>query len=411
MDLIKFTKRSFSFLYKDNDFFVDKLFHRHTTLLLGFFVSISTFKRLYMSPINCWIPAELRRYEKFINKYCWVKGTRYVEQHYDSRVFSFNAKNENLLLYYQWVHLFLLVQAFLFYLPKLVWVYLSQKVLDYDLYNLVDAARIYFNFSYKRETISQYLCANLNPCNLNKKKDNLLCKNIKEILKKNENAFEKGKLNTDIYLSYYSLEKSKFSRSTLLIAYIMVKVLYLFLAIIQLFLMNYFLSNRSNFFYAREILDKVLSGESELNETDSRVFPRVAVCDVNIRENGARNSYHEYNFNCVLSLNIFNEKILMILYFWILFFLIPICILDLLKWIKRFTLKQSYFNYKFVKKHLKIYRKFYGRNERCLLNLFSRYYIEPNSIFILRLFESNSNSLVISELLNEMWKTFVGKIK
>lgn len=59
---------------RDNDFFIDRLSHRHSTKILIVFVILATFKRFFTSPINCWVPAELKRYEKYINKYCWIKG-------------------------------------------------------------------------------------------------------------------------------------------------------------------------------------------------------------------------------------------------------------------------------------------------------------------------------------------------
>lgn len=90
----------------DNDFFSDRLSHRHTTKIVVVFILLATLKRLFSSPINCWVPAELKRYEKYINRYCWIKGTYYVDQHYDLNAFTVEARSESLLQYYQWVAFF-----------------------------------------------------------------------------------------------------------------------------------------------------------------------------------------------------------------------------------------------------------------------------------------------------------------
>ena len=74
---------------RDNDFFSDRLSHRHTTKILVVFLVLATFKRFFAQPISCWVPAELRRYEKFINRYCWQEGTYYVDQIYEVKKISF----------------------------------------------------------------------------------------------------------------------------------------------------------------------------------------------------------------------------------------------------------------------------------------------------------------------------------
>jgi hypothetical protein len=38
--------------FRDNDYFSDRLSHRHTTQLIIVFIIISTFKRFYQSPVD-----------------------------------------------------------------------------------------------------------------------------------------------------------------------------------------------------------------------------------------------------------------------------------------------------------------------------------------------------------------------
>lgn len=42
-----------------------------------------------------------------MNRYCWLKGTYYVNQNYDLNTLSIEAREETLLYYYQWVTYFI----------------------------------------------------------------------------------------------------------------------------------------------------------------------------------------------------------------------------------------------------------------------------------------------------------------
>jgi hypothetical protein len=135
---IKINKRQI----KDNDFFSDRLCHRHTNFLILILLVISSFKRYFSAPVTCWVPFELRRYEKYINKYCWIKGTFYLKDFDNLEEITNNEQHETLIRYYQWVQFILLFQAFLFYFPRILWTIASEKLLDYDLFEMIDAGKL-----------------------------------------------------------------------------------------------------------------------------------------------------------------------------------------------------------------------------------------------------------------------------
>ena len=290
---------------QNNDFFSDRISHRHTTSIILVFIVLVTFKRLFSNPINCWIPAELRRYEKYINRYCWIKGTYYVNQNYDLNVLSIEARDETLLYYYQWVYIFLLLQAGLFYFPKVLWFFLSSRLLDYDLINLVDAAKKHEFYGYDQKRIIDYLCSNVNHqytwlTDANKK----ISKHIQDKIEQQE---ENSMTNIDKFREYVQLRIHKFRKSGLTISYLFVKVLYLMVAIFQIYFMNRFLSNKKNAFYGLQILKTILSGQADLvHQSDSKIFPRVTICDIRTKE---LSTDHLYTVQCILSFNLFNERI------------------------------------------------------------------------------------------------------
>jgi hypothetical protein len=385
------------------DFFSDRMSHRHTTTILLVFIILVTFRRFYSSPINCWVPAELKRYEKYINRYCWIKGTFYVKQNYDLNVLSVEARDESLLQYYQWVQFFLLIQAFLFYMPRIVWHYVSHRILDYDLSNMVDAAVKHECFPNNQSALLRYLCSHLNDehtwTSADKHKLNLeLNAKINSLA---ENAKEASNFKDFVVFQY-----RKFSRSLLTMSYVMVKLLYLIVALLQIYLMNVFLSNRKYSFYGYQVLQTILSGEADLGgQSDSRIFPRVTVCDIKTIELGTD---HLYTVQCILSFNLFNERIYAFLWFWIVAVVVPFTCIDIFRWLRRLLVYSTRFNYQFIKDRLRIYDtlKRGDPKQRHLVRLFAEHYVSTDGVFVLRLIEHNSNAMVVSELINEMWKHF-----
>lgn len=87
---------------KANDFLIDRLSYKFTTTILCGFAVLCGIKTSYSVPIICWIPAQLRRYERAITAYCYANNTYYVPDH--QRVPSTsNERYEGLIIYYQWL--------------------------------------------------------------------------------------------------------------------------------------------------------------------------------------------------------------------------------------------------------------------------------------------------------------------
>jgi len=239
-------------LSRNSDFFSDRLFHTHTNRILIIFIILSTFKRLFSNPLTCWVPADLKRYEKYMNRYCWIRGTYYVNQSYDLNKLSIEDRDESLLHYYQWVYFFLIIQAFLFYMPRMLWCFITNKLLDYDLYNMVDAAIKHDLYSNDTNIILKYLSANFDH-----QFKYLPLKNYERFVyvenKINPNFSSNNESINQIIPTYFDKFAWQFKKTFLTLVYIFIKILYLLVSLFQLHAMNSILSNKNYSFYGKKI--------------------------------------------------------------------------------------------------------------------------------------------------------------
>ena len=381
---------------RNNDFFADRLSHRHTTKVLLVFVVLASFKRFFSSPVSCWVPAELRRYEKFINRYCWLKGTYYVDQTYEANTLSIEARAESLLHYYQWIYFFLIFQAFLFYAPRILWHFVSGKLLDYDLVNMVDAAIKHDSYSYNQSKILTYLSATMTHA-YGYWTSSAESERTHRLVADSAAAANQP--------SAFRTIGRRLSKCVLTFSYVMVKALYLLNAMMQIYMMNALLSSKRHAFYGFEVLQTILRGEADLvQKSDSKIFPRITVCDVKTNELGTE---HVHTVQCILSFNLFNERIYAFLWFWIFCVVVPFTLIDLAKWTVRLVAGSALdSNYRFVKQHVKIYNAIDSDEDKRLLKLFVDLYLGVDGLFIFRLLEHNSNSIVVSDLISKMWRQF-----
>ncbi|KHJ82930.1 Innexin [Oesophagostomum dentatum] len=108
-------------------------------------------------------------------------------------------------------------------------------------------------------------------------------------------------------------------------------------------MMNKFLGQNDPYWGVRILSDILTGTDWELSGN----FPRIAMCDFQVRVLG---NLQRYSIQCVLSLNMFNEKIFLFLYFW--FILVGIATaLDTvnLAHFTRFTSQRLQFMHKFIK--------------------------------------------------------------
>jgi hypothetical protein len=181
--------------------------------------------------------------------------------------------------------------------------------------------------------------------------------------------------------------------SSLAYFYMFIKSLYILNLIFQILFLQYFLSYHDvNYFqYGLHVLTKLFSGFSI---PESRLFPRITLCDFQIRELGER---HYYTVECILVINIFIEKIYFILWIWFGFLLI-ITIIDMLHVIYRVFFRHA--RNVFIVENLELIIRSHSFKET-QFRYFLRYF-PVDSLFALRMISANANSLIVAEILDEL---------
>jgi len=152
--------------------------------------------------------------------------------------------------------------------------------------------------------------------------------------------------------------------------------------------------------YGFEFVDKLIKGEPM---RESPRFPRVTLCDFRIRQ---LQNIQPWTVQCVLPVNLFNEKIFMFLWFW--FVLVSaLAVISLIQWVLYHLFKQNKTRY--VKKYLKINQQITNSFDKKMCARFAETYLRNDGIFILFMIAKNSTEIVVTDLVRELWKIYKAK--
>lgn len=328
--------------------FVDVLNRYCTPALLLFLALFISTKQYFGSPIQCWMPAQFKGgWEQYTEEYCFVQNTYYVPPNenippnHDDRV-------EKEISYYQWVPVILVIQAMVFYIPKFVW-----------------------NWACRRSGIDTKGIANL-ARNLEGHYD---WDERKEVLEK-----------LMVHLKYILLHNFG---GCLAFKYFLVKLIQLANVGCQLWLTNVFLGMRHGF-WAAQLLFSTIAGQ---NWNTTGYFPRVTLCDFDVRVLG--NSHH-HTVQCLLVINVLNEKIYLILGVW--FCLLAFLNLANLLWCFLTTFCPSSRMGK-VKKNL-------NEVKRPKLKHFVKDILGIDGVLILSFMEQTCGKLSSGEIICSLWNEY-----
>ncbi|CAI5438795.1 unnamed protein product [Caenorhabditis angaria] len=264
--------------YEDD--FVDRLNFQYTSYIFGFSALVIGYNTYFGTSIRCWTPAEFRDgWSEYARDYCLIENTYYLPLE-DPNLPPAEQREQKELTYYQWVQFILVFLAFLFYLPYLFW-----------------------------KTVNWW--SGLQVRSVVKASVELDKTNMKE----RQPQMEKIANHLYQFVDHGGHRKSPIplvpniiGRNWVAVTYIITKVLFVINLVAQLILIHIFLGFRWGDFFSF----RIGFGSNWIN---NGIFPRQTMCDFDIRNKG---SIQQYSIQCVLPMNMLNEKIFLILFYWLI---------------------------------------------------------------------------------------------
>ncbi|XP_052820124.1 innexin unc-9-like [Mya arenaria] len=361
-----------------DDDWADRLNHIVTVVLLIAF-SVFVVGGSYMDErIACWMPGEYTAHmAKYTVNYCWVQNTYFIPM--EENVPKGNNR-EHELTYYQYVPMILLFSALLFKLPSVVWRAFS-GFSGVDIRKLVEmTAEAHYVDDAKRDAkIEEIVCT------------------IDRWLEGNRQYHWNCLVRMRQKLSRLCFCLNRREGTYLTGLYLISKLMFCVNVICQFYILDAFLGGFYSYWGIEAI--RTLAVEHQLKE--SRRFPRVSLCSFSVR--GIQQKDH--TVQCVLPLNLFNEKIFLFLWFWFVFVAISTGA-NLMSWIWHLIVRRN--RVSFVKKYLKIKGRLQTTTDKSLCTKFGNY-LRDDGIFLLQLLARNSNPLHVTDVINGLWDRFLEK--
>jgi len=152
-------------------------------------------------------------------------------------------------------------------------------------------------------------------------------------------------------------------------------------------------------YYGVYALGLLISGQDISN--GNKVFPRVTMCDFTIRQMA---NLHQFTIECTLPINLFNEKIFLFIWIWLVLVTF-INFLSLLFWLSSlFTISRT----AYVNKYLFISERMRRRPcDKKHLRCFTEYYLRQDGVFLIRMLSKNTSDVVVSEVVCKLWDHFI----
>ncbi|KRY87923.1 Innexin unc-9 [Trichinella pseudospiralis] len=359
-------------LHVDDDV-VDKLNYYYTSSILIIFAILVSAKQYVGYPIQCWVPATFTEpMEQYTEHYCWVQNTYWLPIH-DYVPSSYAERETRQIGYYQWVPFVLTLEALFFYLPCIIWRLLSWQpgIHVQSLVQMACDSRLMDSES-RRKALETIAC------------------HVEEALKARHQISSSNRLRI---LSLLSCSRNAGAAVTCL--YLCIKLLFLINIVGQIFLLNLFLGSTDTLFGFHILSDLLHNREWD----ESGNFPRVTMCDFEVKVLG---NVHRHTVQCVLMINMFNEKIFLFLWFWFLILGVgTTCSLIYWLFISIFPGRQV----SFVGKYLTGIEG-YKMVDSQSLRRFVLHFLHQDGVFLLRMTAAHAGDLVCCDLSKLLWNNF-----
>uniref|UniRef100_A0A0K0F2X0 Innexin n=1 Tax=Strongyloides venezuelensis TaxID=75913 RepID=A0A0K0F2X0_STRVS len=353
---------------RNDDSFIDRLNYYYSTVIIMVMSLTISAKQYVGQPIQCWVPGEFSKaWEQYAENYCFVHNTYWVRPNEEIPQ-DYNERINKQLIYYQWVPFIMALQAVFFYIPILFWGAIN-RMSGLNVPNVVRLAECAADT--EEEERSKNITA--------------ICTHIEDSIRMQINHRKTASPCERVVK--FGLYDGSFIRNM----YIITKLLFIWNLYIQFYLMNLFLGQNSTLWGA-SILYDIARGK---NWEYSGNFPRTAICDFNVRVLG---NLQRYSIQCVLVLNMFNEKIFLFIYWWFVFVAI-LTTGEAVFWLINTQILSRRIVY--ASKHIPLSSK----DER-LFQKFCDSKINTDVILIFRLISMRTNDLIVSDVLQMLWSTY-----
>ncbi|CAI4223535.1 unnamed protein product [Auanema sp. JU1783] len=364
----------------DDRDFVDRL-HSYFTcnILIGLSVLVS-FKQFGGKPIECLVPDTFTSsWEQYAENYCWSQDTYFIPMGQAVAGLDGAYKRQRKISYYQWVPFFLLISAACFRLPSLIWKYMA---------------------GHSGIKIHEVVRLSSDPNNI---KPDIKRANIKSLTVHLQGALRfhrrlhRKQIRPHKFFWLFNLPYSAFFVTSM---YLFTKFFYLANVCLQLLLMNKFLETDKYYMYGLGAVWDLVNGTTW---QQSGVFPRVSLCDFDVRVMG---NVQEHTIQCVLVINIFNEKIFIFLWFWYLM-LVVFTAGSFLYWL--FVSLIPYPNQRFINRHLEMSEMPFDPIESAGdVEKFIDSFLKTDGVFVIRMLTLQSGVIFGTDLVQALWVSFFG---
>ncbi|EJD74146.1 hypothetical protein LOAG_18497 [Loa loa] len=354
---------------------IDRLNYHVTTLILLVAAFTIIAKEYGGDPIQCWLPAQLasqKSWEQYAEDYCFVENTYYIPLDQEMPQ-NEKYREEKLITYYQWVPFTLILQAMFFIIPHVFWRMLNwtSNVQTRAVISMADSVR------------------QMDPCN--DEANDIMDSIANHIYYADKSTKQLPKIlqNSNLLVIFTRI----LTHSYLSTIYLITKLLFIANATVQFWIVSLYLGGNGY------DLTKALVRQQTWQNTG--LFPRVTMCDFKIRVMG---NVHRHTIQCVLMANMFNEKIYIALWWWLLI-VITLTVINLFYWI--YVLNSITSSYRFLIGLVRLGQPQEKMTDH-LTQLFAEQFIGDTTL-VLRLVTQNASELVASNIAARLFDIFVKK--
>lgn len=376
-----------------NDDFYDRLSRKYSMIFLGVAFLVVSSSQFVGHPINCYTQNIAGSHTSYVNWVCWISSSYYLP--FEKPLPTRYEKTPEKIPYYQWVPFILLCMMFLFYIPGFVWRNLNKscgintKVITKMVSDMdqMDGE--------KREKAVRALAKHIDKAlAYHREYDHGFIYNIRRR-----------------FGSFLCCSVGRHSGNYLAVVYMFVKLLYIANAVGQLFLLNLFMG-RGFSLIGIEAIRRWMNGlDMEIVER----FPRITMCKFMIRTLG--DNIQPYDVQCLLPINIYNEKIFLLIWFWLAFVAVA-SVYGLIKWLYYFTLgARSNFVRRFLKANeIRYYTSSTSSSSTGIgsttdhdqvpvkrVDDFVNNYCRQDGLLLLRIVKKNTNNVIAGEVVCALW--------